>query len=137
MSQRYFCPAEYTTKTKPKKTNPNPKIKLRVGLDLDLELVLGFGLVCTPLGKNIVDSFFWPHLFLFRIVTQLDTPKSDYRERTGTEWLVLGLGSGSGLGLGLGLVVSVYTNPNLTLKLTTRFQSFLGNLLFSTPTSVV
>ena len=84
--------------------------------------------MCTPLGKNIVDSFFWPHLFLFRIVTQLDTPKSDYRERTGTEWLVLGLGSGSGLGL----VVSVYTNPNLTLKLTTRFQSFLGNLLFST-----
>ena len=25
-------------------------------------------------------------------MTQLDTPKSDYRERTGTEWLVLGLG---------------------------------------------
>ena len=27
-----------------------------------------------------------------RVVTKLDTPKSDYRERTGTEWLVLGLG---------------------------------------------
>ena len=27
-----------------------------------------------------------------RVVTELDTPKSDYRERTGTEWLVLGLG---------------------------------------------
>ena len=29
------------------------------------------------------------------------TPKSDYRERTGTEWLALGSGSGSGLGFGL------------------------------------
>ena len=26
------------------------------------------------------------------VVTKLDTPKSDYRERTGAEWLVLGLG---------------------------------------------
>ena len=25
------------------------------------------------------------------VVTKLDTPKSDYRESTGTEWLVLGL----------------------------------------------
>ena len=48
------------------------------------------------------------------VVTKLDTPKSDYLERTGTEWLVLGLG------LGLGLMVSVNPNPNLTLKLTTR-----------------
>ena len=55
------------------------------------------------------------------------TPKSDYRERTGTEWLALGSGSGSGLGLGL--VVSV----TLTLKLTTRFQSFLGNLILEYP----
>ena len=50
------------------------------------------------------------------VVTKLDTPKSDYQERTGTEWLVLGLG--------LGLMVSVNPNsnpnPNLTLKLTTR-----------------
>ena len=46
------------------------------------------------------------------VVTKLDTPKSDYLERTGTEWLVLGLG--------LGLMVSVNPNPNLTLKLTTR-----------------
>ena len=38
MSQRYFCPAEYT---------------------LSLGLVLVFLLVwCTPLGKNIVGSFF-------------------------------------------------------------------------------
>ena len=28
------------------------------------------------------------------VVTELDTPKSDYREKTGTEWLVLGLGWG-------------------------------------------
>ena len=28
------------------------------------------------------------------VVTKLDTPKSDYRVRTGTEWLVLGLGWG-------------------------------------------
>ena len=27
-----------------------------------------------------------------KAMTQLDTPKSDYRERTGTEWLVLGSG---------------------------------------------
>ena len=46
------------------------------------------------------------------VVTKLDTPKPDYRERTGTEWLVLGLGTG------LGEVVSVNPNPNLTLKLT-------------------
>ena len=26
----------------------------------------------------------------FKVVTQLDTPKSDYRERSGTKWLVLG-----------------------------------------------
>ena len=52
MSQRYFCPADYTTKTKP---NPetNPKLRVRVSL--------GFGLVCTPLGKNIVGSFFWSY----------------------------------------------------------------------------
>ena len=37
-----------------------------------------------------------------RLFSQADTLKSDYRERTGTEWLVLGLE----LGLGLGLVVS-------------------------------
>ena len=40
--------------------------------------------------------------FFLTVVTKLDTPKSDYRESTGTEWLVLGLG----LGLGSGLVVS-------------------------------
>ena len=28
------------------------------------------------------------------VVTKLDTPKSDFRERTGTEWLVLGLALG-------------------------------------------
>ena len=49
-------------------------------------------------------------------VTKLNTPKSDYRERTGTKWLVLGLG-----------------NPNLALKLTTRFQSFLDNLVLKYP----
>ena len=54
MSQQYFCPTEYTSKTKPK-TNPK---KLIQGLGLVSGLVLGFGLVCTPLGKNIVGSFF-------------------------------------------------------------------------------
>ena len=29
-----------------------------------------------------------------RVVTKLDTPKSDYRDRTRTKWLVLGLGWG-------------------------------------------
>ena len=29
-----------------------------------------------------------------KVVTKLDTPKLDYRERTGTEWLVLGLAWG-------------------------------------------
>ena len=42
------------------------------------------------------------------VVTKLDTPKSDYPERTE---------------LGLSLVLT------LKLKLTTRFQSFLGNLI--------
>ena len=60
MSQRYFCPVEYTTKTKPKinkKTNPNPNpIPKKDPLSLGLGLVLGFGLVCTPLIKNIVGS---------------------------------------------------------------------------------
>ena len=28
------------------------------------------------------------------VVTKLDTPKSDYQQRTGTKWLVLGLGWG-------------------------------------------
>ena len=68
-SQRYFWPAEYTTKTKPKtnlKTNPNPKNKLIISLGL----VLGFGLVCTPLGKNIVGSFFRSYLLLFRALHQ-------------------------------------------------------------------
>ena len=62
---------------------------------------------------------------LQRAMTQLNTPKSYYRERTGTEWFVSGLG--------LGLVVSVNPNPNLTLKLTTRLQSFLGNLILEYP----
>ena len=31
-------------------------------------------------------------LYNFMVVNKLDTPKSVYRERTGTEWLVLGLG---------------------------------------------
>ena len=43
VSQQYFCPAEYSTKTKPK-TNPNPKLSLFFRLGLVLELVLGFGL---------------------------------------------------------------------------------------------
>ena len=50
MSQRYFCPAEYTTKTK-------PKTNLKT-LTLNLVLVLGLGLVCTPLGKHFVGSSF-------------------------------------------------------------------------------
>ena len=44
----------------------------------------------------------WALIRCVMVVTKLDTPKSDYRESTGTEWLVLGLG----LGLGAGLVVS-------------------------------
>ena len=33
-------------------------------LSLGLGLVLGFGLVCTPFGKHIVGSFFWPYPLL-------------------------------------------------------------------------
>ena len=74
------------------------------------------------------------------VVTKLDTPKSDYRERTGTKWLVLGLSWGRlGLGLVLELVIRVSfsvnsnPNPNLALKLTTQFQYFLGNLILEYP----
>ena len=48
-------------------------------------------------------------------MTKLYTPKSDYRERTGTEWLVLVL------------------TLNLNLKRTTWFQYFLGNLILEYP----
>ena len=57
MSQQYFCPAEYITKTKPKtnqKANPNPKPKV--------VSVMGYRFwlsVYTLLGKNIVGSRFW------------------------------------------------------------------------------
>ena len=56
----------------------------------------------------------------------MDTPKSDYRERTGTEWLVLELGA-------VRVRVNTNHNPKVTLKLTARFQSFLGNLILEYP----
>ena len=66
MSQQYFCPV-YTIKTKPKTTKSvtlNLTLKKKknegLGLWLVLGLILGFGLVCTPLGKYIVGSFI-PH----------------------------------------------------------------------------
>ena len=61
MTQRYFCLAEYTTKPKPnQKTNPNPNPKPKPNPkknQLNLGFVLGFGLMCTPLGKNIIGAF--------------------------------------------------------------------------------
>ena len=56
----------------------------------------------------------------------MDTPKSDYLERTGTEWLVLELGA-------VRVRVNTNHNPKVTLKLTARFQSFLGNLILEYP----
>ena len=49
-----------------------------------------------------------------RVVTKLDTPKSDYRDRTGTEWLVLGLGLE--FTLNLTLITNSNTNPNTSTK---------------------
>ena len=69
-------------------------------------------------------------------MTKLDTPKSDYRERTGTEWLGLGLGSGLvfvRVKIRFSVNPNHYLNLNLALKLTTRFQSFLGNLILEYP----
>ena len=60
----------------------------------------------TPAGPNTTMTFNhkcynqinnrtdYIHPYTICVVTKLDTPKSDYRERTGTEWLVLGLGWG-------------------------------------------
>ena len=62
MSQRYFCPAEYTTKTKPKTNQtakPNSNSNSKPNLIFCLFCFLVFRLVCTPLGKTIVGSFFW------------------------------------------------------------------------------
>ena len=58
-------------------------------------------------GGDFLTFSLWDTLPPHRVVTKLDTPKSDYRKSTGTKWLVLGLG----LGLGLGLMVSK-PNPN-------------------------
>ena len=78
------------------------------------------------------------HVTFNKVVTKLDTPKSDYRERR------VRLGLGLELTLKLTLItnsntnprvrvsVRVSVNPNLALKLTTRFQSFLGNLILVT-----
>ena len=86
----------------------------------DLKKAISVLMLCTPVFIFIYTSILVPRAFSlpqkalgtrmiyirqlssFRVVTKLDTPKSDYRESTGTEWLVLGLG----LGLGSGLVVS-------------------------------
>ena len=46
------------------------------------------------------------------VATKLDTPKSDYRERTGTEWLVLGL-----LGVRASVSVRVSVSGVLVLEL--------------------
>ena len=68
-------------------------------------------------------------------MAKLDTQKSDYRERTGTEWFGVraSVSVSVSVRVMLELVIEVSVNsnpnPNLTLKLTTRFQSFLGNLI--------
>ena len=48
----------------------NPKLSCCF-LGLVLRLVLGFGLVCTPLGTNIVGSFIWSDPFLFTALAPL------------------------------------------------------------------
>ena len=64
----------FHAKTKPKpNANPKPKLSSFRGLGL----VLGFGLVCSPLGKNIVGSFFWSSLlpfFLFPFQVKFCSP---------------------------------------------------------------
>ena len=66
MNQRYFCPAEYITKTKAN-TNPNPLVLL-LGLGLGLELVfwlvLGFVLVMYSAGQKYRWHIFWSRSFL-------------------------------------------------------------------------
>ena len=44
-----------------KKANLKPKPKKTRSLGLEIVLGLGFGLVCTPLGKNIVGTFIWSY----------------------------------------------------------------------------
>ena len=51
MSQRYFCPAEYTTKAKPKNLTQNLVSFFRF-LGLGLGLVLGFVLVVYSAGQK-------------------------------------------------------------------------------------
>ena len=58
MSQRYFCPAEYTL-------SQNLKVTLTLTF---LSLGLGFGLVCTPLGKNIFVLFFWSYSGFYEVL---------------------------------------------------------------------
>ena len=61
---RIFLPCRVQNKTKTnQKTNPNPKDKLSSGL------VLCFGLVCTPLGKNILGPC---HTLGFRVRVRVE-----------------------------------------------------------------
>ena len=70
MNQWYFCPAEYTLSQNLKLTLTLNLgfVGLGLGLGLDLGSVLGFVLVCTPLGKNIVGSFLWSYPLLFSVL---------------------------------------------------------------------
>ena len=55
MSQRYFSPAEYATKTKPEtnqKLTPTLTLKCFLGLGLGFGLVLGFVLVVYSAGQK-------------------------------------------------------------------------------------
>ena len=56
------------------------------------ELPTGFAQSLLSLGSAVIHHM--AERAIRMVVTKLDTPKSDYRERTGTEWLVLGLGWG-------------------------------------------
>ena len=60
MCQRYFCPAEYITKTKPE-TNPNPNPLVFL---LGLGLVLGFVLVYSA-GQKYRWHIFWSRSLWF------------------------------------------------------------------------
>ena len=97
----------------PKKT----KFRVRVRARFRFFVCFRFCRSCVFRWAKISLAHFCGWTIVFLVVTKLDTPKSDYGERTGTKWLVLGL------------VVSVNPNPNLTLKLTSWFQSFLGDLI--------
>ena len=50
---------------------------------------------------------------IYMVVTKLDTPKSDYRERIGTEWLV-------GLRASVSVKVSVSVSVSVSVRVSVR-----------------